>query len=488
MTPFLLMTVAVAGILGLLVLVLKYKFQPFVALMLVSIVVALVAGVKPTSLVSTIEGGMGKTLGHIAIIIALGAMIGRIIELSGGAEVLAQTLIRRFGGRRTPLALAAAGFIVGIPVFFEVGVIIFMPLAYGVARATRKPLLMFALPMCAALLSVHAFLPPHPGAVAAASQLGADLGRVLMFGLPIVALLCLIGYLVAGRITRRAYPMADDVRAEVYGPHVTNADLVNWAKDDYSTTTTPTAPGAVHELVAEESATTLAATLPAAPAPAFGLVLALILLPIVLILAGTLVPPLLPAGSLLRDTLLVLGAPLVALLLDTMLCAWFLGSRRGWSRNQVSDVIGSALPGVAMVILIAGAGGVFGNVLVNTGIGAVVSNALRTTGLPILALGFLLSVLLRAVQGSTTVALVTTAGILTPMVATFHLSPNHLALLCLAVGGGGLAMSHVNDAGFWIFTKLAGLSVGDGLRTWTFLVTLLGTLGFLMTLLLWPFV
>lgn len=486
MTPFLLMTIAVAGILALLVLVLKYKFQPFVALMLVSIVVALVAGVKPTSLVSTIEGGMGKTLGHIAIIIALGAMIGRIIELSGGAEVLAQTLIRRFGGRRTPLALAAAGFIVGIPVFFEVGVIIFMPLAYGVARATRKPLLIFALPMCAALLSVHAFLPPHPGAVAAASQLGADLGRVLMFGLPIVALLCLIGYVVAGRITRRTYPMADDVRAEVYGPHVSNADLVSWARDDYSTTAAA-APGA-HGLVAEESATTLAAKLPPAPAPGFGLVVALILLPIVLILAGTLVPPLLPAGSLLRDTLQVLGAPLVALLLDTLLCAWFLGSRRGWSRNQVSDVIGSALPGVAMVILIAGAGGVFGNVLVNTGIGAVVSNALRTTGLPILALGFLLTVLLRAVQGSTTVALVTTAGILTPMVAEFHLSPNHLALVCLAMGGGGLAMSHVNDAGFWIFTKLAGLSVGDGLRTWTFLVTLLGTLGFLMTLLIWPFV
>ncbi|MCY0386607.1 SLC13 family permease [Robbsia sp. Bb-Pol-6] len=485
MTPFLLMTIAVAGIVALLVLVLKFKFQPFVALMLVSIVVALVAGVKPSALVSTIEGGMGKTLGHIAIIIALGAMIGRVIELSGGAEVLAQTLIRRFGGRRTPLALAVAGFIVGIPVFFEVGVIIFMPLAYGVARATRKPLLIFALPMCAALLSVHAFLPPHPGAVAAASQLGADLGRVLMFGLPMVAVLCLIGYAVAGRITRRTYPMADDVRAEVYGPNVSNADLVAWGNGDYAHTASHAAPGT---LVAEESATTLAAKLPPAPAPGFGLIVALILLPIVLILVGTLVPPLLPAGSLLRDTLLVLGAPLVALLLDTLLCAWLLGSRRGWSRAQVSDVIGSALPGVAMVILIAGAGGVFGNVLVNTGIGAVVSNALRTTGLPILALGFLLSVLLRAVQGSTTVALVTTASILTPMVAEFHLSPNHLALLCLAMGGGGLAMSHVNDAGFWIFTKLAGLSVGDGLRTWTFLVTLLGVLGFLMTLALWPFV
>lgn len=485
MTPLMLMLTAGAGIALLLFLVLKYKFQPFVALMLVSIIVALVAGVKPADLVATIEGGMGKTLGHIAIIIALGAMIGRIIELSGGAEALAKTLIQRFGNRRTPLALTVAGFIVGIPVFFEVGVIILMPLAYGVARAARKPLLLFALPMCAALLSVHAFLPPHPGAVAAAGQLGADLGRILMFGIPMVAVLSLIGYFIAGRMTRKVYPMTDDIRAEVYGPHITNADLVAWHNDDYSNTSE-----AAHaqKLGLEESASSLAASLPPAPAPGFGLIIALILLPIVLILLGTLATTMLPADSMLRSILTVLGAPLVALLLDTLLCAWLLGSRRGWSRTQVSDVIGSALPGVAMVILIAGAGGVFGKVLVDTGIGAVVSEALRTTGLPVLALGFLLTLLLRAVQGSTTVALVTTAGILSPLIATLNLTPNHLALLCLAMGGGGLAMSHINDAGYWMFTKLAGLNVGDGLRTWTLLVTILGTLGFLATLVIWPFV
>lgn len=485
MTPLLLMIIAGAGIALLLLLVLKYKFQPFVALMLVSIIVALVAGVKPGDLVATIEGGMGKTLGHIAIIIALGAMIGRIIELSGGAEALAKTLINRFGNRRTPLALTVAGFMVGIPVFFEVGVIILMPLAYGVARAARKPLLVYALPMCAALLSVHAFLPPHPGAVAAAGQLGADLGRVLMFGLPMVGILCLIGYLIAGRMTRRVYPMTDDIRSEVYGSHVTNDDLVAWANNDYSRVSEATH---TKELGLEENASSLAARLPKAPAPGAGIIIALILLPIILILLGTLATTMLPVDSMLRNVLTVLGAPLVALLIDTLLCAWLLGSRRGWSRSQVSDVVGSALPGVAMVILIAGAGGVFGKVLVDTGIGAVVSEALRNTGLPVLALGFLLTLLLRAVQGSTTVALVTTAGILSPLIATLNLSANHMALLCLAMGGGGLAMSHINDAGYWMFTKLAGLNVADGLRTWTFLVTILGTLGFLMTLLLWPFV
>ncbi|MBH3330294.1 transporter [Pseudomonas oryzihabitans] len=486
MSPLLLVLIAAAGIALLLFLVLKYKFQPFVALMLVSILVALAAGVEPSKLVATIEGGMGKILGHIAIIIALGAMIGRIIELSGGAEALAKTLIERFGNRRTPLALTLAGFLVGIPVFFEVGVIVLMPLAYGIARTARKPLIVFALPMCATMLTVHAMLPPHPGAVAAAGQLGADLGRVLLFGLPITAVLALIGWWVAGRMTRRHYPMTDDIRNDVYGPQITDTHLQQWGRGQDMAPGLPSLGAAAVKV--DETPAGLAAGLPPAPAPGFGLVVTLILLPIVLILLGTLATSWLPAGNLLRDILTVVGAPLVALLIDTLLCAYVLGFRRGWSREQVSDVIGSALPGVAMVILIAGAGGVFGKVLVDTGIGAVVSELLRATGLPVLALGFVLTLLLRAVQGSTTVALVTTAGILGPLIATLDLSANHMALLCLAMGAGGLAVSHINDAGYWIFTKLVGLSVADGLRTWTVLTTLLGCLGFAITLLLWPFV
>lgn len=486
MSPLLLVLIAAAGIALLLFLVLKYKFQPFVALMLVSILVALAAGVEPSKLVATIEGGMGKILGHIAIIIALGAMIGRIIELSGGAEALAKTLIERFGNRRTPLALTLAGFLVGIPVFFEVGVIVLMPLAYGIARTARKPLIVFALPMCATMLTVHAMLPPHPGAVAAAGQLGADLGRVLLFGLPITAVLALIGWWVAGRMTRRHYPMTDDIRNDVYGPQITDTHLQQWGRGQDMAPGLPSLGAAAVKV--DETPAGLAAGLPPAPAPGFGLVVTLILLPIVLILLGTLATSWLPAGNLPRDILTVVGAPLVALLIDTLLCAYVLGFRRGWSREQVSDVIGSALPGVAMVILIAGAGGVFGKVLVDTGIGAVVSELLRATGLPVLALGFVLTLLLRAVQGSTTVALVTTAGILGPLIATLDLSANHMALLCLAMGAGGLAVSHINDAGYWIFTKLVGLSVADGLRTWTVLTTLLGCLGFAITLLLWPFV
>jgi hypothetical protein len=191
MNPTVLLLIALGGVALLLLLVLKFKFHPFVALLLVSIIVPLAAGISPKDLVSTIELGMGSVLGHIAIIIALGAMVGRIIELSGGAQSLATTLIERFGNHRTPLALTAAGFLLGIPVFFEVGVIILMPLAYGVAKAAKKPLLIYALPMCAAMLTVHAFLPPHPGPVAVAGLFGADIGRILLWGLPLTAVLTL---------------------------------------------------------------------------------------------------------------------------------------------------------------------------------------------------------------------------------------------------------------------------------------------------------
>ncbi|MGW3562982.1 GntP family transporter [Streptomyces sp. NPDC000941] len=458
-----LLTVAAVGVALLLLMIIKAKIQPFVALVVVSIGVALTAGVPAAELVATIEEGMGSTLGHIATIIALGAMIGRIIELSGGAASLAHSLMDRFGERRTPLALTAAGFLLGIPVFFEVGLIILMPIAYGVARASRKPLLVYALPMGAAMLTVHAFLPPHPGAVAAATTIGADQGWVLLFGIPVTAVVILLGYLLAKRMTRREYPMTADVYAKVFG----DGDGAG-AEADSEAKSAPKGPveGAENP-------------------PSFGMVVSLIVTPIVLILLGTIGTNFLSEGSTLRAILTVLGAPMVALLVAAALAAYFLGARRGWSSARISEVMGSALPGVAMVILVAGAGGVFGKVLVKTGIGDAVADVLDRTGLPLLALAFAMTMLLRAVQGSTTVALVTTAGLITPLLQRTDLSPQQLALVCLAMGAGGLSVSHINDAGYWMFTRLVGLEVGDGLRTWTVLTTAMGVAGFLLTSLLW---
>ncbi|NUP37535.1 MAG: GntP family transporter [Streptomyces sp.] len=472
-----LLTVAAVGVALLLLMIIKAKIQPFVALVVVSIGVALTAGVPAAELVATIEEGMGSTLGHIATIIALGAMIGRIIELSGGAASLAHSLMDRFGERRTPLALTAAGFLLGIPVFFEVGLIILMPIAYGVARASRKPLLVYALPMGAAMLTVHAFLPPHPGAVAAATTIGADQGWVLLFGIPVTAVVILLGYLLAKRMTRREYPMTADVYAKVFG----EGDGSEAGSEHGS----GAGAGADPETKAETKPAPKAAVEGAENPPSFGMVVSLIVTPIVLILLGTIGTNFLSEGSTLRAVLTVLGAPMVALLVAAALAAYFLGARRGWSSARISEVMGSALPGVAMVILVAGAGGVFGKVLVKTGIGDAVADVLDRTGLPLLALAFAMTMLLRAVQGSTTVALVTTAGLITPLLQRTDLSPQQLALVCLAMGAGGLSVSHINDAGYWMFTRLVGLEVGDGLRTWTVLTTAMGVAGFLLTSLLW---
>jgi GntP family gluconate:H+ symporter len=478
-----LLTIALAGVVALLLLILRAKVQPFVALVVVSIVVALVAGVPAADLVKTIEDGMGATLGHIATIIALGAMIGRIIELSGGAHAFAHSLIDRFGSRRTPLALTVAGFVLGIPVFFEVGLIILMPIAYGVARASRKPLLVYALPMGAAMLTVHAFLPPHPGAVAAIEAIGASQGLVLLTGLPVTAVVIALGYLVSRRLTRREYPMDPAVYAEVYGEPGTpegegegtpsRAEASSSASDGGHATAVLTRPA--------PSGTDVRP-------PSFGMVLSLIVTPILLILLGTIGQNTLTEGSTLRAVLTVLGAPMVALLIDVTLCGYFLGARRGWNRARIAEVMGSALPPVAMVILVAGAGGVFGKVLVASGIGDAIADVLERTGLPALLLAFLTSLALRAAQGSATVALITTAGILTPLLHRADLSTGQLSLVALAMGAGALALSHINDAGYWMFTKLAGLDVAGGLRTWTVLTTVMGCAGFALTAALWPLV
>ncbi|MEV0220281.1 SLC13 family permease [Streptomyces sp. NPDC050704] len=506
-----LLLIALAGVATLLLLILRAKVQPFVALVVVSIGVALAAGVPAADLVKTIEEGMGSTLGHIATIIALGAMIGRIIELSGGAQSFAHSLIDRFGSKRTPLALTVAGFVLGIPVFFEVGLIILMPIAYGVARASRKPLLVYALPMGAAMLTVHAFLPPHPGAVAVTQAIGADQGLVLLVGIPLTAVVVLLGFLVSRRMTRREYPMDPTVYAEVYGedglaadapviPDIPDASNAPDVSDDGATpapgggTSVPTEPagddGHGTAVLTKPSATATnaaaAGTAEAGPPPSFGMVLALIVTPILLILLGTLGQNLLDEGSTLRAVLTVLGAPMVALLIDVALCGYFLGARRGWNRTRIAEVMGSALPPVAMVILVAGAGGVFGKVLVASGIGDAIADVLDRTGLPALFLAFLMAMTLRAAQGSTTVALITKAGILGPLLERADLSTGQLSLVALAMGAGGLAVSHINDAGYWMFTKLAGLDVASGLRTWTVLTTIMGMIGFGLTAALWP--
>ena len=441
------LAVGLCGVAALLLMILRVKAQPFVALLIVSLGVGLGGGIRPAALPGLIEEGVGATLGHVALIIALGAMIGRLVESSGGADRLAQDLVRLVGRSRAAAGLAGAGLLVGIPVFFEVGVVMLMPLAVGAARTANKPLPGFALPLCIVLLTVHALLPPHPGAVAAAALLHVDLGRLVMWSAPVVLVTAAFGAGLAMLLTRGLEPAQApslDRNAPPADPQDADAEP-----------------------------------------PAALIVVALIVLPILLILAGSTATLTLPEGAPLRTVLALLGAPFVALLIDVVLCAWVLGVRRGWSLQRTGEVIGSALPAVAIVILITGAGGGFAKVLVASGVGAAVSGALGSTGLPLLALAYLLALLLRVAQGPTAVAIIAAAGIVSPALAQAHLGPDRTALVCAALGAGGMFGSHVNDAGFWIVTRLTGLDVAQGLRTWTVLSAACSLFAFMLIAGLW---
>ncbi|WP_145010822.1 GntT/GntP/DsdX family permease [Pseudomonas oryzihabitans] len=443
-----LLLIGLLSILSLLILIIPLKLPPFIALISVATATALVSGVAPAQLALAVEGGLGKTLGHIAVIIALGAMIGRMIDISGGATALSRRLVMRLGSQRVLLALALAAFAVGVPVFFEVGVIMLIPLAAGLAMERRWPLYRLGLPMCGVMLVVHALLPPHPGAVAVAAAFGVEVGRVLAFGLPIAAATCVLLLVTGRRLFERPYQaraLASEPQAPVTGP-------------------------------AE-------ARLPAGP----GRVVLVIVCPIVLILLGVLAPGL-PLPPALRATLEVLGVPYVALLVDVFLAMGLLGLARGMPLREVSAQLAAAVPGIAMIILITGAGGAFANIMVQTGIGAALASAMQATGLPILLLAYLITLTIRAAQGPTTVALMTTAGIVLPLIPTLGLSPNQTALVGLAMGAGGIGLSHVNDAGFWIVTRLLGLSVADGLRSWTLLTTLASLFALGCIACIWPFV
>ncbi|MGC1057823.1 GntP family transporter [Pantoea agglomerans] len=448
MSTALLLAIATASIVILLLLVIKAKVHPFVALLIVSLLVAIATGIPAEKIMETIITGMGGLLGHITIIIVLGAMLGAIIEASGGAESLAQRFSKTLGLKRTVAALTMAAFILGIPVFFEVGFIIVIPLIYGFTKVARVSPLKFGLPMAGVMLTVHVALPTHPGAAAAAGILHTDMGWLMILGIAISVPVGIIGYYVAKFMNRRHYPLSVEVLEQLQMARPEGQEKKN----------EPAPPGALT-------------------------ISGLIVVPIVLIVLGTLSHTLLAEGSLLRSVMTVIGTPPIALLIALGLAAWLLGVRRGWSKDKLEDLTGRAIPTSASVILVAGAGGAFGKVLVESGVGKALAVTLETLHLPLVPAAFILSLALRASQGAATVAILTTSGLLTQAVT--GVTDMQRVLVTLAACFGGLGLSHVNDAGFWVVTRYLGLSVADGLRTWTVLTTLMGLSGFALTWLAW---
>ncbi|EJU4574650.1 GntP family transporter [Escherichia coli] len=451
MSTITLLCIALAGVIMLLLLVIKAKVQPFVALLLVSLLVALAAGIPAGEVGKVMIAGMGGVLGSVTIIIGLGAMLGRMIEHSGGAESLANYFSRKLGDKRTIAALTLAAFFLGIPVFFDVGFIILAPIIYGFAKVAKISPLKFGLPVAGIMLTVHVAVPPHPGPVAAAGLLHADIGWLTIIGIAISIPVGIVGYFAAKIINTRQYAMSVEVLEQMQ-----------------------LAPAS------EEGATKLSDKI---NPPGVALVTSLIVIPIAIIMAGTVSATLMPPSHPLLGTLQLIGSPMVALMIALVLAFWLLALRRGWSLQHTSDIMGSALPTAAVVILVTGAVGVFGKVLVESGVGKALANMLQMIDLPLLPAAFIISLALRASQGSATVAILTTGGLLSE--AVMGLNPIQCVLVTLAACFGGLGASHINDSGFWIVTKYLGLSVADGLKTWTVLTTILGFTGFLITWCVW---
>ncbi|UQA93367.1 GntP family permease [Streptomyces halobius] len=453
-----LLTVAALGIALLLVLIIKVRLQPFVALLGVSIAVGLAAGLSVTELfgtvqksaaVSVIETGMGGILGHVAIIIGLGTMLGAILEVSGGAEVLSARLLGLFGEKRTPLAMGLTGLIFGIPVFFDIGIFVLAPIVYAAARRSGKSILLYCMPLLAGLSMTHAFLPPHPGPVAAAGLFKVDLGWVILMGTVcgIPAVLAAWGY--GAWIGKRLFVPVPQ-------------DMVEAAEE------------AKAAVAAEQSA---AGGSPREKPVALITVLAIIGTPLVLILLATFSSVAL-APSTLRSVIEFFGSPFVALTLALLLAYHLLGIRRGWSRKSLETVSTASLKPIGNILLVVGAGGVFGAVLKGSGVADALSDTFHTVGLPVILLAYLLSLVLRVAQGSATVAIVTTAGIVLPLVEGQGMSQAHLALVIMAISAGSIFASHVNDGGFWMVAKYFGIPERDTLKSWTVLESVLSVAGF----------
>ncbi|MCW2505381.1 MAG: Low-affinity gluconate transporter [Actinomycetia bacterium] len=486
-TPGLLVLCALA-IAVLLFLIIRVRLEPFIALLIAALGLALAAGLSVKTIVGTalvsktslLETGFGSILGHIAPIIGLGTILGAILEASGGADVLTGRLLTAFGERGAPLAMGLSGLIFGIPVFFDIGIFVLAPLVYIAARRGGRSLVLYALPLLAGLSMTHAFLPPHPGPVAVAGLLHVQLGWLIVMGLA-----CgLPAFLVAGVawgswIGQRVIVEVPEefVTAEESAPAGGRGPATVRTAAGGTAGTEPVSP------VAGGGGTAVATAPdgepPAAdrPPPRLALVGLIIAVPLVLILLATFGSVWLENSPAL-PILTFLGTPVVALTIAVILALWLLGTRRGIPARHLSELASRSLRPVGMILLVVGAGAFFGAVISATGVGKALAGTLSSAGLPVIVLSYLISCGLRLAQGSATVAIVTTGGIVGPLLEHSGFSQPHLALIAIAISAGSIIASHVNDGGFWIVSRYFNMPVKDTLKTWTVLETILSITGF----------
>ena len=444
--PVRLIIFAIAGIAILLILILKCKLHPVLSLLISALTIGLGSGMPVTTLMDTVEYGAGNTLQGIVLLIGLGSMFGGILEVSGGAKQVAQTMIEKLGEKKAGWALGITGLVVGTTVFLEAGFVILIPLAFGLAKKTKKSTLTYALPLLAGLATGFAFVPPSAGSVLVANMLGVNLGVMIAVGVPvgIIAVIC-AGVLWGKFCGKRIY-----------------AELPSNMREIADT-------GEEQKL------------------PSFGTVLGIILIPLMLILLNT-VTDYLSLPIAVKSIFEFLGTPFVALIIATLFAMFFLGKKQGYSGDDLKKILDRALKPTGMILLVITGGGIIRWVLQNAGMGDIIGPALEKSGLPLILVAFLIAALIRSSVGAAVVAMTMSAGIMASMPAVQALSPVELAAMVCAINGGATAFSHVNDSGFWLVGSLLEIDEKSTLKSWTIMETIIGVVGLVCALVISIFV
>ncbi|GAA4977325.1 GntP family permease [Actinoplanes utahensis] len=482
---------AVLGIAAVVLLIAWAKWHPFLALITGAGVLGLAAGAAPGKTIDSFIDGVGNTAGSVGVLIALGSMIGGLLAESGGADGIVNRIVNGVSGAALPWAMAGVAALIGLPLFFEVGVVLLVPIVLLVARRTDVGLLRLGIPALAGLSVLHGLVPPHPGPLVAIESLQADLGLTLLLGLVCAIPTVIIAGPVFGNFIAKRVPLQVPALAAATSGSSTSGssgsgssgsgssgsgssgdspvggrDFVD--RDDLAD---PVNPGAsVDEQIGPRRN------------PGFWAAVLTVLLPVALMLARGLAELFLAEGSTARDILEVIGEPVVALLAGVFVAMWALGHRAGFDRKETNAVLGGALPPIAGILLIVAAGGGFKQVLVDAGVGNVIADAAQDANISALVLGFLVAVGIRVATGSATVATITAAGIVAPLATS--LDRPEVSLLALAIGAGSLFFSHVNDAGFWMVKEYFGMTVGQTIKTWSVMETIISVVGFACVMLL----
>lgn len=418
------------------------KVSPFLSLLMVAIIAGLLLGMEPLILLKTIEKGVGSTLGGLVLIICLGATLGKILEVSGAAEKISTTLINAFGEKNIQWAVMLTGFLIGIPLYYNAGFVILVPLVFTLARKTKLPLLYIGIPMAASLSTTHCFLPPHPGPVVLVNAFNADMGKTLMYGI----VMAIPAVILAGPFLGRYLKSMEVKDNPLFG----NVDTINFK------------------------------SLPPAW-PSF----IIALLPVILITFSVMVNNFIDGDSMLKTAISFLGDSTIALLITVITALIYFGMRNKIAVDTQTKWIHDAIAGISVIILIITAGGVFKQVLTDSGTGAYIASFSSKLNMPPLIFAWVITALLRVTIGSATVAGITAAGIVSPLLTQSNVSPE---LLVLAVGAGSVFCSHINDSGFWMYKEFFNLTLKQTFMSWTVMETIISVVGLIMVLILDIFV